>query len=99
MVLAAAMKTIYSVLYGLFALLLYIAMVWIAVDDLWDAYVVGGWVGLVIAIVLFPATFLLFPLALGIFWGMWGQAVSMYLILPIIGLLHSYFKKKARVSN
>lgn len=93
------MKTIYRSLYGIFAFLLYVSMVWIAVDDLWDAYVVGGWVSLVIAIVLFPATFLLFPLALGVFWGTWGQAVSMYLILPVIGLLYSYFKGKAGYAN
>jgi hypothetical protein len=93
------MKTIYGLLYGLFALLLYVSMVWIAVDDLWDAFVVGGWVGLVIAIVLFPATFLLFPLALVVFWGMWGQALSMYIVLPILAAFNSFFKSKTVISN
>jgi hypothetical protein len=90
-------KSIYSCLYGVFALVLYISLVWIVVDDFWDAFIVGGIAGLIISIALAPATIALFPLALGIFWGSWGQAVSTYLVLPVLATIHSFFKGKAAI--
>jgi len=84
--LLVVLSWIFSVSTIVFALVVF----FVDFSDVWRLY---GFIPLCMSIAAFPLTVTVFPLVLGVGYGVWVPAIATYIILPILWLITKLFGK------
>lgn len=89
------MKLVFKIFFYVFAVFFWLSVLDLVFDDFWDVWMVWGVIGLICAVICAPGTVLLFPMILGVIYNQWEQALSTYIILPVLWFIYCFLRSKA----